>query len=524
MTDLLTSLEAILAGMTPDKKSELVRVAQSKLRQIWLPNPGRQMEAYLCKADWMLYGGAAGGGKSDLLIGTALTSHFNSVIFRRQGVDLRGTEDRLIEIIGTRDGYNSTDMKLRHKGRILEFGALEKPGAEFTWQGRPHDLIGFDEGAQLSLQKVLYVTGWLRSTNPSARKRVIIATNPPMGGEGEWLIEWFAPWLDPAFPDPATSGELRWAIVVEQKIRWVEGPGKTVIDGRNYTHESYTFIPAFLDDNPYLKDTGYRGRIENMPEPLRSQLLYGDFMAGREDHEWQVIPTTWVRAAQQRHRALPIRHRTMIALAMDVAMGGPDDTTIAKLYEDAYFGPLKKIKGVAMDDPNQHAAMVVQERRDEADISLDGTGGWGTGVASHLKHQHGIDVTAIVFSKKSKHKAKDGKLDFANLRTEMHWRFREALEPDSGEDVALPMDARLMAQLTTPRYFVRGTTIHVESKDDIRKRTGSSTDDSDAVIMAWHRRTASVKKSQKLVPGLPIIQDYQMPVIPPGRNDGWLLG
>jgi len=521
--DLLADLENLIAGMDPARRKELARIAEHKLRQAWLPNPGPQAQAYISNADVLLYGGAAGGGKTELLLGLALTTQRRSVIFRRAYVDLRGAEDRLIEIVKTRDGYNGQDMVYKSKGRMLEFGALDKPGAEFTWQGRPHDFIGFDEGAQLSADKVSYVCGWLRSTDPKVRKRVVIATNPPMGGEGEWLMEWFAPWLNPDYPNPARPGELRWCITVQQRTRWVNGPGATVVDGEKYTHESRTFIPAKLDSNPYLKDTGYRSRLENMPEPLRSQLLYGDFLAGREDHEWQVIPTAWVKAAQSRWRAAPEKHRTMIALAMDVAMGGSDDTTIAALHEDAWFAPIIKRKGVAMDDPSQHAALLVQTRRDEADISVDGTGGWGTGVVSHLKHQHGISAAALVFSRKSEHKAKDGKLGFRNLRAEMYWRFREALNPDSGEGICLPPDPRLLAQLTTARYLVRGTDILIEDKDEIRKRTGGSTDDGDAIVMAWHRRAASIRRNKAEVAGLPPVEEWRPPMVVPGRNDAWLM-
>jgi hypothetical protein len=458
-------------------------------------------------------------------LGTALTQHENSVIFRRQGVDLRGTEDRLIEILGSRNGYNATDMKLKHSRGILEFGALEKPHSELTWQGRPHDFIGFDEGAQLSLDKVLYVTGWLRSVTPDIRKRVVIATNPPTGGDGEWVIEWFAPWLDPTFPDPAEHGELRWAIVVDRKLRWVGGPGVTTIGGHTYTHESYTFILSLLEDNPWLSATGYRARIENLPEPLRSQLLHGDFLAGREDHEWQVIPTDWVKAAQERWRKAPQKTRTMLALAMDVAMGGPDVTTIAALHEEAWFAPIITRPGVATNDPVQHAALLILSRRDEADISVDATGGWGTGILSHLKHQHGIPCSGLVFSRKSNLKARDGKLGFRNLRAEMYWRFREALSPDSGFDVMLPPSPRLLGQLTTPRYEVRSTDLLIEDKEGIRKRTGGSTDEADAVVMAWHRRGSSTRLRPTLVPGLPPLSDWERPVYEesPWRTDRWML-
>ena len=91
-------------------------------------------------------------------------AHERSVIFRRAYVDLHGIEERLIEILRQpRAATTPADMVLRRDGRLIEFGALEKPGAELSWQGRPHDFIGFDEGAQLTEAKVRFVMGWLRS-------------------------------------------------------------------------------------------------------------------------------------------------------------------------------------------------------------------------------------------------------------------------------------------------------------------------------------------------------------------------
>lgn len=461
---------------------------------------------------------------TDLLLGLAMTGHQKSAIFRQAYDDLSALIDRLVAINQGRSGFTqSPHPKWTRGGRKLELGALDKPGAENSWQGRDHDFYGFDEGAQLSKDKILFVTGWLRSTDVKQRKRVVIASNPPRGGDGEWLIGWFAPWLDPGFADPAKPGELRWAIVIHGETQWVSGPGKTVIDGETYTHQSRTFIPSSLDDNPYLKDTGYRATIENMPEPIRSQLLYGDFMAGREDHEWQVIPTAWVKAAQERWRKAAIKHRRMVALSMDVSLGGRDDTTMAALHEDNWIAPLIKRRGVVMDDPANHASLLVMTRRDEADISMDATGGWGAGITSHLKHQHGIECHGIVYSKPSQHKAKDGTHKFKNIRAELYWRFREALSPDSEEDICLPPDPRLLSQLVTPRYKVVGQNIIIEDKDEIKKRIGASTDDSDAVVQVWSRRHASLRRARTVVPGLPAVEDYVPMANEPWRTDTWMV-
>lgn len=513
MSDVLAELERQILGMSPSELKELDKLIADELKAAWLPNPGPQTQAYYSKADELLYGGAAGGGKSDLIVGLALGPHQRSVIFRRAYGELNDIAERFLEVLGTRTGYASTPTpRYRGDGKMVEFGALEKPGSEKAWRGRAHDLICFDEGGELSEEKVSFVKGWNRSSDPNQRCRLVIASNPPTGGDGEWLIRWFAPWLDPLFPNPAKPGELRWFIEHKGETIWKDGPGFTELEGEpeHIQHISRTFIPARLDDNPYLRESGYRAKLQALPEPLRSQLLKGDFLAGREDHEWQVIPTEWVRLANERWKKAEPKRRKMLALAADIALGGADNSVIARLYEDAWFGEMLVRKGAECKDPADIATWMLQEQRDGADLSVDGTGGWGSGVRSHLKNNHAIECASIVFSSKSGRKTKDGKLGYANERADMYWSFREALDPADGDDIALPPDQRLTAELTAARYRVRGTDILIEDKDEIRKRVGSSTDNGDAVVMAWSRRAASLKPKLKL----------DLPT--PRANGGWM--
>src|ERR1039458_229419 len=167
--------QTIIASLSPTQKVELDKILAKELSAKWLPDPRNepQLQAYYSKADLLLFGGAAGGGKTDLICGTALTQHQNSVIFRKQSTDLRGIEDRILELTG-HDGWNGSLKTLRQDGKLLELGHLEKPGSEESWRGRPHDFVGFDEGAQLSKQKVRFVLGWLRSINLKRRRRSII--------------------------------------------------------------------------------------------------------------------------------------------------------------------------------------------------------------------------------------------------------------------------------------------------------------------------------------------------------------
>ena len=356
-------------------------------RAPWHPDPGNapQVHAYTSPADLVLYGGAAGGGKSDLLLGLALTAHERSVIFRRAYADLSGLTQRLLKILPDRRGYvASPHPRLERDGRLIEFGALEKPGSEQDWQGRPHDFIGFDEGAQLAEDKVRFVMGWRRSTTPDQRCRVVIASNPPVGGEGGWLLSWFAPWLDPVFPHPAKPLELCWCCTrADGTIAWVDGPGMHMIDGARLAALSCTFIPARLEDNRFLRDTDYRTQLMSLPEPLRSKLLHGDFLTGRADAPSQVIPWSWIEGAQKDWTPDGARGLKMTTLGVDVAQGGADETVLGVLY-GTWYGPLVRRKGIDTTNGPAVAGLVIEVMRDRCQINIDLTGGWGGSARDHL--------------------------------------------------------------------------------------------------------------------------------------------
>jgi hypothetical protein len=120
---------------------------------------------------------------------------------------------------------------------------------------------------------------------------MILASNPPRTAEGYWLLDWFAPVARrgaPALSDGAGRAALgglhRRPEGTAGRLVWVDGPGR-VRDRRRDLHRalSRTFIPASLEDNPYRNTPEYRAKLQNLPEPLRSQLLKGDFKAGLQD-------------------------------------------------------------------------------------------------------------------------------------------------------------------------------------------------------------------------------------------------
>jgi hypothetical protein len=488
---LLAELEAKIRGMNPDDRAQLERLAASELARPFLPNPGPQTMAHASKADILLYGGAAGGGKSFLMLGAAASDHSRALILRRQTVELDGLIADSKTMLRGRGTYNGQDLEWTLDGdKSIKFGGCKEPDDWAKYAGRARDFIGFDEAADFLEVQVQSLIGWLRSTKDGQRCRVILATNPPRSSDGLWLIKWFAPWLDPMHNKPAAPGELRWRILVRGEFIWTDGPEPVEIDGETYTPQSLTFVPALLADNPYLTTTGYRERVQNLPEPLRSQLLHGDFLAGREDADNQVIPSEWVEAAQARWRK-PVGKRMMV-IACDVAQGGPDKSTVATLHEGWVFDELRAKPGAETQDGPSIVSMIMTARRDEAVIGIDCTGGWGGSARDHLRTHNKIEAVGVVSSQGSDKRDPHSGYEYRNLRSEMWWEFRRALDPTSDDPVSLPPGSTLKAQLCAPTWRDQGGKILIESKDDIRKRLGSSTDEADAVIMAWNLRSRAL--------------------------------
>jgi hypothetical protein len=282
----------------------------------WVPNPGPQTDAYFsARPTCLLYGGEPGGGKSQLILGLAFNEHQKSLIMRREYGDLDGIIGDALKIHGSRDGFNgSPPPKLRiNERQVVSFAAAHRIGDEQGQMGKGKDLIGIDEATHFAKSQIRFLMGWNRTDDPNQRCRVVLATNPPLRPEGMWVIEMFAPWLDPQYPDPAKPGELRWVISDDDgNDRWVEGPGEyeVMVAGKPKMVQamSRTYIPASVKDNPYYVASGYEAQLDAMPEPFRS-LLMGGFRTAFRDVPNQIIPTAWVQEAQKRWTEKPPQGR-----------------------------------------------------------------------------------------------------------------------------------------------------------------------------------------------------------------------
>lgn len=474
--------------MPKDVSGPLMAQAQALAQRKWLPSPGPQTDAYLSDADVLLYGGAGGGGKSSLLIGLALNEHHRSLILRRKYADLSPLTEESVKFNGTKDGFTASPRpRLKTSdGRLVEFGAAQYEGDEQSFQGSPHDFIGFDEAVHFSEQQVRFIMGWLRTTKKGQRCRVVMASNPPVGSQGMWVIEMFAPWLDPTHPNPAEPGELRWFVTDgDGKDKEVLGPEPIEIDGEVRRPLSRTFISARLQDNPFLKDTNYQAQLDALPEPLRSAIRDGNFMAAKVDQEHQIIPTAWVMEAVKRWTPRPPAGIPQCAMGVDCSGGGTDPTVIA-IRHDGWFAPLIEIKAEQTPHGQGIVGYVISNRRDNSIVVVDMGGGYGSRPYQQLQSNN-IEVVGFQPGAASAARVSGGNIGFKNKRAEIWWKFREALDPNQpgGSPIMLPNDPQLIAELTAPVWEPEKPSIVVEGKEDIKSRLGRSTDRADAVLMAW---------------------------------------
>jgi hypothetical protein len=452
-----SELQELLPYLLPQELVEL----QHHLKHLpfWTPQPGPQSLAYESQADIVGYGGAAGGGKTDLLLGLALTRHTRSVIFRREATTLRDMVFRSQAVIGEQGSFNGSINVWRDLpgGRILEFGGVKEESDVNNWRGRAHDGKFFDEATEFSEAQFRALIAWNRTTIPGQRCRVVACFNPPTTALGRWVLSYWAPWLDETHPHPAKIGELRWFARLDDKAK--------------------------VSDNLFLRGTTYEARLQSLPEPLRSQLWLGDFRAGLRDDARQLIATDHIRAAQRRWKPTGRGDRKLSALGVDVARGGAAKTVRCPRF-GTWFGELRAVPGAETKDGQAVRRLIVQDltefKSPGALVCVDSIG-IGSSAVDLVREVPDIQLFPVNFGARTRATDKSGLLGFANLRAFAFWSLRELLDPSNGFEPALPPDPELLGELQAIRWDVRSGLILIEPKEKIAERIGRSPDKSDAL-------------------------------------------
>ena len=223
---------------------------------IFKANEGPQEDFLAAGETDVLYGGAAGGGKSYAMLVDPLRNAHRSA---HRGLILRRSMPELRELIDkSRELYPKAFQGCKYRevekmwtfpsGAKIEFGFLERDADVYRYQGQAYSWIGFDEITHLPTEFAWnYLASRLRTTDPDIVPYMRCTANP--GGVGATWVK--KRYIDPVLPNESFEGE----------------------DGL-----TRKFIPARLQDNPFLATDGrYERMLKALPPTQRQQLLEGNW-------------------------------------------------------------------------------------------------------------------------------------------------------------------------------------------------------------------------------------------------------
>lgn len=254
------------------------------------PQAGPQTAFMASSADIIIYGGAAGGGKTYALLLEALrhkeVKGFGGVIFRHNYNQITaegGLWDASNKIFGqVPDAHPRKSPKLHWRfdgGGKLNFAHIEREEDLKSWQGTEIAYIGFDELTHFSKHQFLYMLSRNRTTC-GVRPYVRATCNPDADS---WVADFISWWIDQdtGYPISERSGQIRYMCVLNDTIYWGSSREELAekYDVKAEDCKTVTFIASRLEDNKVLieSDPGYMANLKAMTELDMERLLKGNW-------------------------------------------------------------------------------------------------------------------------------------------------------------------------------------------------------------------------------------------------------
>ena len=231
----------------------------------WTPHPGAQMDFCQAWQDEVLFGGAAGPGKTDCLIMEALRyidfPDYRAIIFRKTHPEMLDILDRMHQSYPLFDAeYRAGEHRWYFpSGAKVALGHMADKDSHYNYQGKQYHYCAFDEAGQFLPKQLMYLFSRTRTVNPNIPKRMRYASNP--GGPAHQFLK------DRFRIGQFPGGYKTFTERITLKLGSIE------ID----EEVSRVFIPARIQDNPTLieNDPQYVAYLYQLPEIERMRLLEG---------------------------------------------------------------------------------------------------------------------------------------------------------------------------------------------------------------------------------------------------------
>jgi predicted phage terminase large subunit-like protein len=243
-----------IAEMPRSEQERLAQLLTPKMTEYIIHKPYPKQAAFmLLEGKEGFYGGAAGGGKSDALLMCALqhvdVPGYSAIIFRKSYADLvkpGALIDRALTWLAPWIANKTIKWVDKEKklvfpsGATVQFGFMETFKDRLNYQGGEYQFIGFDEVTHILQGCYTYMFSRLRrlKTAMNIPLRVRAASNPPDDGDD-------AEWVYDRFVNPETK------------------------------KKHVVFIPAGMDDNPFLDKDSYVDNLEELDPVTRARLRDG---------------------------------------------------------------------------------------------------------------------------------------------------------------------------------------------------------------------------------------------------------